>query len=375
MFMQAPRICHRYCLLPEVPGLLGPGKRLTCGCTAAALPPRESHTMRCAQIKALRAIAPNPGFMAQLQALEAARAAQPNPSSSKIKPPSAQPDSSCNGSAATPDAPIPSSAESPSSQPQRQGAAQHAEPSVPRVQINLGAAVAQLLDIAAGNPEAVTGWALRCHSALLVADPDPAAAIPALIRAAFEAWADRSDRAGNARACLAQILCTAAGGTAGPGPAGPDQADVSAISADVLLRGLQAVFSPEPWRDLTLDVPLAGSFAHSFLDACRPSSMSQQQQQYSRLYDVAAAEGPGQNGASEASSGKVSNDGLGAAGLQIAAYPCRCALMTAALTPMQGHSSSKNTHPGCVAKPASRAACTQRARLSQHHALPCFLGR
>ena len=52
-----------------------------------------------------------------------------------------------------------------------------------------------------------------------------------------------------------------------------------------------------PVQDLLLDVPLAGSFVRSFLDACRPHTLSQQeQQQYSRLYEVGdkqqAPEGP-----------------------------------------------------------------------------------
>ena len=163
-------------------------------------------------------------------------------------------------------------------------------------------AMACLTAIAADHPDAVSPLALGCHAQLFTSQADPPAAIPALIRAEFARSATASDHAQNARSCMARVLRSAVDGLGELGPSRP------LLPAGQLLQGLRAVFSAGPaWQDVLLDVPLAGSFVRSFLDACRPQGLSQQEgQQYGRLYGAGGRQEAAQaEGQQEVSTGQA----------------------------------------------------------------------
>ena len=220
------------------------------------------------QVNAKRRIAPK--FTSQLKLLEAALAAHPHQTPTTDTP--AQP-------------PHKKQAAGPASSPS----------ALPDLTCDLHDAAARLTAIAADHPDAVAPLALGCHAQLLMGHADPPAAIPALVRAEFARSATASDHAQNARSCLAGVLRTAVDGLGEQAPSRP------LLPAGKLLQGLRAVFSARgAWQDLLLDVPLAGSFTRSFLDACRPRSLSQQEgQQYGRLYDAEDRQEAAQGGAQQ----------------------------------------------------------------------------
>ena len=226
------------------------------------------------QVNAKRRIAPN--FIPQLKVLEAALTAQS--SDSKPATSKAQPQQSPN-------------------------AAQPDSSTLPELSCDLPDAMANLLDIAAENPKAVSELALACHAQLIAAAPEPPTATASLVSTTFTRAAKNDDHSQNARQCLADVLRTAVNGS-------PDQlSQTSRLPAGALLQALQAVFEAESsgWQELLLDVPLAGSFAHSFLDRCRPQQLSQQEEeQYSRLYSTAQPQQPATGKQQRASADEVS---------------------------------------------------------------------
>lgn len=234
----------------------------------------HTHHALVVQVNAKRRIAPN--FIPQLKLLEAALTAQ----STNSKP------------------------NSPGASALQQGQAAKADSSiVPTLDCDLPAAIAKLLDIAAETPQAVSDLALACHAQLIAAAPDPPTAIASLVSATFSQAAKNDDHSQNARQCLADVLRTAVDGS-------PEQlSEISQLPAGALVQALQAEFEAESsgWQDLLLDVPLAGSFARSFLDRCRPRQLSQQEEeQYSRLYSAAQPQQPAKGKQQGASADEVS---------------------------------------------------------------------